>query len=139
MIIYTGQQDPTTGLGYGQTVVLDLADGLLQCHRTVVVDNFFRSVSLTESVLQNDTYLIGTKSNNGVKLIKWKDKRDVLMISTKPSHSTTLIDSGRTNKANQRIMKPSVVPDYNKGKQGIDLSDQLSTYHTHAYLIYKEY
>jgi hypothetical protein len=186
-MIYTGQQDPTAGLGHGQTVVLDLADGLLQCHRTVVVDNFFTSISIAESLLQNDTYLIGTlrsnragsghevaqekltcseiyglQSNNGVKLIKWKDKRDVLMISTKPSHLTTLIDTERTNKANQRIMKPSVVLDYNKGKQGIGLSDQLSTYYTclrwskkwylkvafemifgvsivNAYLIYKEY
>ena len=52
------------------------------------------------------------------------------MISTKPSHSATLIDTGKTNKVNQRIMKPPVVLNYNEGKQGIDLSDQLSTYYT---------
>jgi hypothetical protein len=28
-------------------------------------------------------------------------------------------------------MKPQVVLDYNKGRQGTDLSDQLSTYYTH--------
>ncbi len=104
----------------------------------------------------------GLQSNDGIKLIKWKDKRDVLMISTKPSHSATLVDTGKTNKANERIMKPPVVLDYNKGKQGVDLSDRLSTYYTclqrskkwyhkvafemifgvsivNAYLIYKEY
>ena len=101
------------------------------------------------------------QSNNGTKVIKWKDKRDVLMISTKPSHSATLVETGKTNKSNERVMKPQVIVDYNKGKQGIDLSDQLSTYYTclrrskkwyqkvtfemifevsivNAYLIYKE-
>ena len=105
--------------------------------------------------MRNDTYLIGTmrtdragsvhrvvqkklkrdevyglQSSNGIKLIKWKGRRDVLMISTKPSHSTTLVDIGKTNKANQRVTKPQVVLDYNQGKQGIGLSDQLSTYYT---------
>ena len=83
------------------------------------------------------------------------------MISTKPSHSATLVYTGKPDKANQRIMKPLVVLDYNEGKQGIDLSDQLSTYYKYlrrpkkwyhkvaleiifgvsimnAYLIYKE-
>ncbi len=103
----------------------------------------------------------GLQSNDGIKLIKWKDKRDVLMISTKPSHSATLVDTQKTNKANECIMKSQVSIDYNKGKQGVDLSDQLSTYYTYirrtkkwyqkvafemifgmsvvnAYLIYKE-
>ena len=153
-MIYSGKQDPTAGLEHAQTVVLDLADDLLECHRTVVVDNFFTSISLAESLLRNDTYLIGTlrsnrarsghevvrkklmrgevfgqQSNIGTKVIKWKDKRDILMISTKPSHSATLVETGITNKSNERIMKPQVIVDYNKGKQGIDLSDQLSTYY----------
>ena len=97
-MVYTGKQDPTTGLGHAQTVVLDLADGLLECHRTIVVDNFFASMSFAESLLRNDTYLIGTlrsnragsghgvvqkrlrrgevdglQSNDGIKLIEWKD------------------------------------------------------------------
>ena len=84
------------------------------------------------------------------------------MISTKPSHLATLVDTEKINQVNERIMKPSVVLDYNKGKQGIDSSDQLSTYYTcfrrskkwylkvafemifkmsivNAYLTYKEY
>jgi hypothetical protein len=83
------------------------------------------------------------------------------MISTKPSHSATVVDTRKTNKLNERIMKPQVVLDYNEGKQGIDLSDQLSASYTclrrsvewyqkvvfelifgtaivNAYLIYKE-
>ena len=64
-MIYTGKQDPTAGLGHAQTIVLDWADNPLECHRTVVVDNFFRSISLAESLLRNDSYLVGTLSSNG--------------------------------------------------------------------------
>ena len=184
--IYTGKQDPMAGRGHAQTVVMDLLDGLLGCYRTVVADNFFTSIPLAEHLLQNDTYLIGTfrsnragsehevvrkklkrgevyglQNKNGIKLIKWKDKRDILMISTKPSHSATVVDTKKNNKLNERIMKPQAVLDYNGGKQGIDLSDQVSAYYTclrrsvkwyqkvafelifgtaivNAYLIYKE-
>ena len=154
-MIYTGKQDPTAGLGHVQTFVMDLTDGLLGCYRTVVADNFFTSISLTKRLLRNDTYLIGTlrsnragsehavvqkklkrgevhelQNKNGIKLIKWKDKRDNLMIFTKPSHSVTLVETGKTNKSNERIVKPQVIVDYNKRKQGVNLSDQLSAYYT---------
>jgi hypothetical protein len=154
-VIYTGQQDPMAGLGHAEAVVMNLLDGLSGCYRTVVVDNFFASISLAKRLLEQDTYLIGTLRSNragsghevvqkklklgevyglqnktGIKLIKWKDKRDVLMISTKPSHSATMVNTGKTNKLNERIMKPQVILDYNEGRQGTDLSDQLSTYHT---------
>ena len=134
---------------------MDLTDGLFECHRTVVVDNFFTSISLADSLLRNYTYLIGTLRSNraesehavvqkklkcsevyglqneeGIKLIMWKDKRDVLMISTKLSHSVASVETGKNNKSNKRIMKPQVIVDYNEGKHGVDLSDQLSTYYT---------
>ena len=58
------------------------------------------------------------------------------MISTKPSRSATFVD---TKKTTGRVIKPQVVLDYNKGKQGIDLSDQLSTYYTCHYRSKKWY
>ncbi|CAF1299930.1 unnamed protein product [Didymodactylos carnosus] len=143
------------GLGHAEAVVMNLLDGLSGCYRTVVADNFFTSNSLAKRLLEQDTYLVGTLRSNragsghkivqkklkpgeayglqnkvGIKLIRWKDKRDVLMISTKPSHSATVVNTGKTNKLNERIMKPQVVLDYNERRQGTDLSDQLSTYHT---------
>ncbi len=120
-LIYTGEQDPMAGLGHAETIVMNLLDGLSGCYRTVVADNFFTSISLAKSLLAHDTYLIGTLRRNrtasgneflrrklkrgevyglqneeGIKLIMWKDKKDVLMISTKPSHSADVIDSGKT-------------------------------------------
>ena len=44
----------------------------------------------------------------------WKDKKDVLMISTKSSNSADAIDSGKTDFRNEPIMKPKVVVDYNR-------------------------
>ena len=63
-------------------------------------------------------------------MIMWKDKKNVLMISTRPSDSATVVDTGNINSKNERIMKPQVVLDYNEGRIGTDLSDQLSSYYT---------
>ena len=62
-LVYTGQQDPTAGLGHAQTVVMNLY-GLLGCYRTVVADNFFTTISLAKRLLGDDTYLIGTLRSN---------------------------------------------------------------------------
>ena len=143
------------GLGHAQTVVMHLLDDLEGCYRTVVADNFFTSIPLAKRLLEHDTYLIGTLRSNraglgsevaqknlrrgevygrqnkeDVKLIMWKDKKNVLMISTRPSNSATVVDTGNINSKNVRIMKPQVVQDYNEGRIGIDLSDQLSSYYT---------
>ena len=64
LVIYTGQQDPMTGLGHAQTVVMNLLNGLEGCYRTVVADNFFTSIPLAKCLLADDTYLIGTLRSN---------------------------------------------------------------------------
>ena len=83
---------------------------------------------LQEELGRGEVY--GLQNKDGIKLIMWKDKQDVLMISTRPSHSASVVDSGKTNFQNERIMKPQVVLDYNEGRQGTDLSDQLPAYCT---------
>ena len=72
----------------------------------------------------------GLQNKDGTKLIMWKDKQDVLMISTRLSHSVSVVDSGKTNFQNERIIKLLVVLDCNEGRQGTDLSHQLSAYYT---------
>ena len=52
------------------------------------------------------------------------------MISIRPSHSASVVDSGKSNIQNESIMKPQVVLDNNKGRQCTNLSDQISTYYT---------
>jgi hypothetical protein len=54
-IIYTGKQNPTTGLSHSQTVIMQLLENLFGCYRTVVADNFFTSIDLAKRLLRNDT------------------------------------------------------------------------------------
>ena len=40
------------------------------------------------------------------------------------------MDTRKTNKLHEHIIKPQIVLDYNEGKYDSDLLDQLSTYYT---------
>jgi len=39
-----------------------------------------------------------------------------------------MVDTGKKNRKNEAVVKPKIIIDYNAGKAGIDLSDQLSSY-----------
>ena len=69
-------------------------------------------------------------NNNGVKICNWKDKRNVMTLSTVPERSGELVASGRKNRNGTEIMKPQSVLDYNKAKMGVDKSDQMTSYNT---------
>jgi len=55
--------------------------------------------------------IIASQSNNNVIILKWQDKRDILLITTK--HSGQVIE---IQKRDRIIKKPLVVEDYNTGK-----------------------
>ena len=73
--------------------------------------------------------LIGLEYSKNVKVIKWKDKRDVLMISIRKDHDSTLLQTNKKGRNGQIIEKPSCILDYNNAKKGVNLLDQLSTYY----------
>ena len=58
--------------------------------------------------------------------LKWKDKRDVYAISN--AHSPEMVLT--TNRHGQEKMKPNIIKDYNENMSGIDLSDQMMSYHS---------
>lgn len=68
---------------------------------------------------------VAAESNSGVVVQKWKDKRDVLTLSTKHTSELVKIKYGSKEKE-----KPPSVIDYNNHKAYIDLSDQMKAYHT---------
>lgn len=72
----------------------------------------------------------GFKCQHGTRVIKWHDKRSVIMLTTSPTQSSTLVDSGRKNRRNELVRKPQPVLDYNKAKKGVDYSDQMASYNT---------
>ena len=57
--------------------------------------------------------------------MKWKDKRDVLLISTQ--HTTETVDVQRYTGI---IKKPKATMEYNEAKSSIDQSDQMSSYNS---------
>ncbi|XP_046666721.1 piggyBac transposable element-derived protein 4-like [Homalodisca vitripennis] len=153
--IYAGTNDITGNEGHAQKIILLLASDLLLQGRTIFADNFYNSVPLAEFLLHKRTYLCGTlradrvnnpkelvkknikrgevsalQNERGVKVILWKDKRRVLMISTRAEDQGILKDTGRKNSKGQPILKPSAVLAYNGAKKGVDVSDQLSSYYT---------
>lgn len=224
--IYAGKsKDGVREVGLAQNVCMELTGPLLNDGRTLYIDNFYTSYSLAKSMLANATHVVGTlrankkdipkevmlaklkrgeviskEDENGIVVLKWKDTRDVRMLSTKhaptmveiepkprsaqksrdgdPKPSTshddlplptvattqsqpdTFSDSSddqpltihtrnshthATNnqtqpstskqnkpkkKARKATKKPLAILAYNKGKGGIDLSDQMASYVT---------
>ena len=96
-------------------------------HLTGSIYKISHRIPLAKRLLEHDTYLIGTlRSNRGGsgnevakknlrlgKVYGLRNKEGVKLIMWK----------------NKRIMKPQVLLDYNGGRIGTDLSDQLSSYY----------
>jgi len=149
--VYAGKNQ-VNGKGLALRVVMELIRPYLNVGRTVVTDNFYTSMPLARELLKNNIHLVGTLRTNRVKLpevlktklkkgqiigkestdgivvAKWHDKRDVAMLSTK--HGIEMIDTGKKNRNDEPILKPQIIIDYNSGKAGIDLSDQLPSYNS---------
>lgn len=157
--IYSGREVNTvTATGsVGEKIVMKLTNSLLNAGRTLYTDNFYTSCVLARVLLKNKTHLIGTLRKNrkhlpkdvvgaklkkneivgkqcedGIVVLKWKDKRDVLMLSTCHGLEQEQIQTRnkRTSPNNTFTprMKPKVIIDYNTGKCGIDKSDQMASY-----------
>lgn len=69
--------------------------------------------------------MIVKESNTGATLGKWKDKRDVMFLTTKYVPTLEEIATRRC-----LTKKPSTILQYNAGKSYIDVSDQLASYGT---------
>ena len=67
-----------------------------------------------------------------VLCLKWKDKRDVLLLST-IHDDVAMVDILRRSRTVaggvERIKKPKVIDDYNQHMGGVDQSDQLVMYY----------
>jgi hypothetical protein len=125
-------------------IVLHLVEPLLEKGHTVWLDNFYNSPSLARLLKHKGTDCCGTlkinrkgvpkaikdaKLNRGeiiaqhsgpVTVMKWRDKRNVLMISTYHDAEIKIV-----TKRGKDTQKPVCVIDYNKWMGGVDLKDQL--------------
>lgn len=155
-IIYSGRGENGPERNHGQVTVLKLLQGLEEKSREVIADNFYSSIELAERLLTRKTRYCGTlRSNrrglpkkivskklkkgqiygamnkNDVKVIKWVDKRPLLMLTTRKEDKDILVSTGRKHRlTNEDIKKPTCVLTYNKNKKGVDYSDQMSSYYS---------
>nr|CAI5864613.1 unnamed protein product [Callosobruchus analis] len=145
------EQQKIKKTGLAKKIVLDLTDCYLNQGRTIVTDNYYTSPSLARNLLANETHLLGTlrKNRRGLPpevikaklkkgeitgkehkddfvVAKWKDKRDVTFRTTK--HGIDMQETGKTNRKGEEVKKPVAILEYNTGKEGVDLSDQMASY-----------
>lgn len=110
---------------------MELGEPFLDCGRTLYVDNQYSSVELAEQLKTRQTHFVGTirsnrksnpkdvvqkklkkgkivskRSDTNVLILKWRDKRDLFMISTK--HTSEVVEHVVRGKI---VKKPKVVMD----------------------------
>ena len=141
--MYTGQDPQISNLDKPGSVVVELCKKLLDQGRMIIADNWYTSTPLAEYLLSRKTNLCGTlrknrkhlpllvkkkklrsgqhiaAQRNNITVLKWKNKRDVLMISTCHPDEQTM-----TTGRNARL-KPNMILEYNDRKKGIDFSDEV--------------
>ena len=156
-IVYEGKMK-NPGLSderVSNTVVKNLMHSYLNTGRTLVADNYYNNMRIAEDLLNQNTHLVGTlrknvkhtpknvmkddkkmkkgdiigmENDNGIVIGHWKDKRSVRFITTK--HTVNIIDTGKKNRLGENVKKPEAILFYNRFKQGVDISDQMSSYHS---------
>nr|XP_012152967.1 PREDICTED: piggyBac transposable element-derived protein 3-like [Megachile rotundata] len=73
--------------------------------------------------------MVAREDPNGIVVLKWRDVRDVTILSTKHPPIMTP-SSNSTHRDRPTKMKPLAIREYNIGKSGIDRSDQMVSYAT---------
>lgn len=116
---------------------------------SLYMENFYNSVTLCNKLLEKKTYSTGTlktnrkgnlkevttkklkrdkhiwRHNKNIYISKWKEKRDILFLTTK-SHPKIIASK---NKYGQGKNKPAEIMDYNNFMSVIDRCDQMVSYY----------
>ncbi|XP_021342234.1 piggyBac transposable element-derived protein 4-like [Mizuhopecten yessoensis] len=141
-------------LGHSFNVMMGLLRGadLLNKGYTLFTNNYYCKSTLFDTLRAEDTLAVGTVRKNRKEMpvaltrklkkgqemcrmrgslltVKWTDKRDVYMLSTK--HEPTMSLTNKVDRTmGEPIVKPTVIIDYNRNMGGVDLADQLGKYYT---------
>lgn len=152
--VYSGKslQNDTKNQRLSRLIVRNLVEPYLDKERTLVTNNYYTSYELCKNLKKRKTHLIGTlrkdhknipkavlKKNlkrgetiaqysGPICIKKWKDKRDVLTLSSKNALKFRSVGTEWHTEVEKH--KPEVILEYNTIKMGIDLSDQMSSYYS---------
>lgn len=152
-IVYIGKDtdlhnDANPHLGITGAVVVQLLTPYLNKGHSLYTDNFYSSPSLSQFLLDKKTNSCGTvrqnrkdmpqlteklkkgetswRSSDKLLVIKWKDRRDVTMIST--MHENKMVTIPKIDRhTKEKMKKPLVVLDYNDKMGAVDRCDMLIT------------
>ncbi|XP_046404158.1 piggyBac transposable element-derived protein 4-like [Ischnura elegans] len=150
LLIYAGAGDKDVGgKGHAGKVVHSLLTDFKNKGHAIYMDNFYNSVELSRQLLREKTYTTGTLrsqrvnnppdvikqklrkgeefhqwSDDGVCVLKWRDRREVLALSTEFGAEMVEV-LGKRN-----VRKPRAVVEYNRCMGGIDHFDQYMSYYT---------
>ena len=149
--LYTGKEEGRTEHGLAHRVVMDLVNDPKLLHKGYIVytDNFYSSPALFRELTDNGFGACGTarkdrrgisrsvtttklqkgdlesKREDGILSLMWRDKRDVLMLST--FHDDSMVGKSRRSKTAaggvESVQKPRVVEEYNQFMGGVDRSE----------------
>ena len=149
MKVYMGddRQGDGTPASFGVVMHLLKEAGLFDKGYIVCTDNWYSSPMLFHHLQSRKTGAIGTvrpnrkcmprlevkqkgevdfkSSNTGMLALAWKDRKQVTLLSTFHRDATTTDVPGK-KPGSEAKAKPNVVLDYNKGKVGVDVSDQMA-------------
>lgn len=149
LTIYAGANDSLSGKNHTEKVVMFLMRNFLNSGHSLYMDNYYNSCNLAKELLNKNTFCTGTirkdrignppevtkanlkkgesKGMYSEKILvgKWRDKRDVLYISTEFEN----IMENTKNRRGNEVEKPLPVVNYNKYMGGIDHRDQMSAYY----------
>lgn len=154
-------KDPTlnSGEGYGitQSVVLSLVDHLKDKGHHLYMDNLYTSPALFTALKSLGFGACGTlrvnrkgvptniktkklekgeviaeTGENDMVFLKWKDKRDVALLTT--VHDSSSVNVSRRSRSapggSEEVSKPHAIDQYNKYMGGVDKLDQLVSYYS---------
>ena len=71
---------------------------------------------------------MAARKNGNIVVLKWQDKREVLMLST--AHAGDVIEGTKRNRRGEQIKKPDCVFAYNTHMCWVDRLDQLLSYYS---------
>jgi hypothetical protein len=159
--IYAGKRNTPSDKGLSYDVVNNLMAPLLNQGYCLYTDNFYSSPTLFSYLFQNRTPAVGTVRENRkgfpknglgglskhdirgttkwirkdeLLFVKWRDTRDVSVLSTMHSGNDQVMVTRNTKDHNHNlrvlnILRPKCIADYNQHMGGVDLSDQLIVYY----------
>lgn len=156
--IYTGQDKlPSSNIPASENVVMELAKFIRHRGYILFLDNWYSSPQLFTNLHSENFNVIGTVRSNrknmpkdlssiklkngqmasrsarGLLALKWLDRKNVYMLST-VHRKVEMIETNKTrilkakNYAEERVVKPQCVLEYNMGMGGVDRQDQVLAY-----------